>query len=411
MLVSHLFTRTRKQDPAGEESVNARLLQRAGFIYKNLAGVYSFLPLGFRVLENIRRIIGEEMDSLGCQEVYLNELQNKQTWVSTGRWDELKDIMYQFEDSRGKEIGLATTHEEVVTEIAKSFIHSYRDLPKAIYQIQDKFRDEPRARAALLRGREFEMKDLYSFHADKKDMEKFYERIKQGYFKIFERLGFKDVYLAEASGGVFTKEYSHEFQVVTEGGEDTIYLCQKCRLARNKEVIGGEGVEAKDLEVRCKKCGSQMKIERSIELGNIFKLGTKFSEAQGLVYQDEKGKSKPVVMASYGIGTGRQMGALVETSHDDKGMIWPEEVAPFKVYLINLTDKEIKFNKEQEREILVDDRQDVSPGEKFADADLLGIPFRVVKSRKTGGEVEVKERASGKIENMKWEEFVKKRGM
>lgn len=406
MLISKQFTKTKKQDPAGEQLQNAKLLSRAGFVYKNMAGVYSYLPLGFLVLQNIRRVIREELTAIGAEEVYLNELQDKATWEASGRWDELKDIMYQFKDSHGKELGLATTHEEVVAKIAKEFIHSYKDMPKGIFQIQDKFRNEPRARSGLLRGREFEMKDLYSFHPDDECLDKYYKMVADAYRKIYARLGIDAVYTT-ASGGSFSTEYSHEFQAITENGEDTIYYCEKCKVAKNKEIVGGEGVEASEIEAKCDECGGKLAPKRSIEVGNIFKLGTKFSKAQNLVFKDNKGKEKPVIMASYGIGVGRAMATIAEINSDKNGLIWNFETAPYRAYIINLAKAKLEIPENMASKILYDDR-DVSAGEKFADADLLGIPYRVVKSEKTGDKLEIKDRETGKIELASWQEFAKK---
>ncbi|TSC93083.1 MAG: prolyl-tRNA synthetase [Candidatus Berkelbacteria bacterium Licking1014_7] len=405
MLVSKLFTHTQKQDPKNEEAKNACLLTRAGFVYKNMAGVYSILPLGFRVLQNIRRIIREELQTFGAEEVYLNELQNKETWSVSGRWNELKDVMYQFSDSRGKDIGLATTHEEVVAEIAKNYIHSYKDLPKGIFQIQDKFRNEPRARSGLLRGREFEMKDLYSFHADEECLDKYYQKVMEVYIRIFGRLGL-DAIITNASGGTFTRDFSHEFQVISENGEDTIYVCEKCHKGKNKEIVAGAGVEDSDLVVKCD-CGAEMKKKRSIEVGNIFKLGVKFSQAVGLNFSDKDGNRNPVIMASYGIGTTRVLAAIAEVLSDKNGLVWNAETAPYQMYLIDLTGAGFGLSENLSDVVLMDDR-DASPGEKFADADLLGIPYRVVKSKKTADKVEVKERVSGRIEVMEWDKFLEK---
>ena len=403
MLVSNLFAKTRKQDPADEQLVNAKLLTRAGFLYKNMAGVYSYLPLGFLVLQNIRRVIREELGAIGAEEVYLNELQDKATWEASGRWDELKDIMYQFKDSRGKELGLATTHEEVVAKIAKEYINSYKDMPKGIFQIQDKFRNEPRARSGLLRGREFEMKDLYSFHSDNECLDRYYQMVAGAYKKIFTRLGIDAIYTT-ASGGSFSQEPSHEFQAITENGEDTIYYCVKCQIAKNKEIVG---VDADEIEVLCDGCGGKLEPKRSIEVGNIFKLGTKFSKAQNLFFKDKDGKERLVIMASYGIGTGRAMATIAEINSDESGLVWNLETAPYKAYVINLTKEKLDIPENIEQKVLYDDG-DISAGEKFADADLLGIPYRIVKSQKTGDKFEIKHRKSGKIELITWQEFAKK---
>ena len=332
MRQSHLFFKTQKEFPKDEMAANAQFLIRANFIQKLMAGVYSFLPLGWRTREKIIDIIREEMNALGASEILMPALHPKSIWEVTGRWNILGDerkIMYQFKDHSGREVGLGTTHEEVVTEIAKPIISSYADLPLAVYQIQTKFRDEPRAKSGILRGREFTMKDLYSFHADQNSLDKFYENVRRGYDKIFKRCGLK-AFLTEASGGDFSK-YSHEFMVETEAGEDRILLCRLCGWAQNTDIA-----EQKS-GAPCPRCQSGV-IEKvkSVEVGNIFKLGTRYSEPVGLLYKDKDGFSKPVAMASYGIGVERLMGTVVEVHHDEKGIIWPEEVAPFRAHLLTI---------------------------------------------------------------------------
>ena len=388
MRQSQLFVKTLREDPKDEVSANARLLERGGFVYKTMAGVYDYLPLGYRVLEKINRIIREEMNAIGGQELFLSALQPKERWEKTGRWEKLKEIMYQFKDNSGREVGLATTHEEALAEIAARFVSSYHDLPFFIYQIQTKFRDEPRAKSGLIRGREFLMKDLYSFHRDEKDLDAFYKIADEAYRKIFKRCGLH-VYVTEASGGTFTKQFTHEYQVLSEAGEDWIVYCKQCGYAQNKEI---SSLKEED---ECPKCEGIMKLGKSIEVGNIFKLGTKFSEAFGLYYSDEKGQKHPVVMGSYGIGPGRLLATIVETHNDAKGILWPESVAPFSVHLTALFGKEgsdaVKKAAEKlyeellakKVEVLYDDRADKTAGEKFADADLIGIPWRVVVSEKT----------------------------
>jgi prolyl-tRNA synthetase len=379
--------------PADEEAINAKLLIRGGFISKVMAGVYNYLPLGFRVLNKINKIIREEMDATGAQELHMSVLQSRETWEQTGRWDSAKDVMYQFEDASGKKVGLGWTHEEPLTAVAKHFISSYRDLPKKVYQIQTKFRNEPRARSGLLRGREFLMKDLYSFHADENDLNEYYERVAQAYANIFHRVGVK-ARRTLASGGLFSK-FSDEFQVLNKVGEDPVYYCVDCEYTANKDVV-----QELNLKDKCPKCDGLMKEGKSIEVGNIFKLGTRFSEAFDLRFTDAEGNQKPVIMASYGIGPGRLLATVVETYHDDDGIIWPEAVAPFKVHLIALDGAKKEADEIYEkilhsgREILYDDRDDKTAGEKFADADLIGCPLRAVVSKKTTTEkkVEIKRR-------------------
>ena len=409
MRQSQLFTKTSKTSPADETSVNAQLLLKAGFIDKQMAGAYSYLPLGDIVFKKITNIIREEMDKVGAQEMTMTSLQPKELWLTTDRWVTPEEIMYKFEEKSGSQVGLAWTHEEAVTKIAKRFISSYRDLPKAVYQIQTKFRNEPRAKSGILRTREFVMKDLYSFHASEADLDSYYEQVKKAYIRIFDRCGLKALPV-EASGGAFTKKFSHEFQVLAEAGEDKTIYCAGCNWAQNAEVS-----KLNDGD-KCPECGKKVTEGKSIEVGNIFKLGTKFSEAFKLFFTDEQGKQQPVIMASYGIGPGRVMGTIVENHNDDKGILWPAEVAPFYVHLILLgTDENtIKqadkiYNEMQDDgvEVLYDDR-DASAGEKFKDADLIGLPLRVVVSNKTGDKVEVKCRNSDKIEIITVEEMLNK---
>ncbi|MFY9461754.1 MAG: aminoacyl--tRNA ligase-related protein [Candidatus Sungiibacteriota bacterium] len=415
MRQSQLFGKTLREAPKDEVSANAKLLERGGFIYKTMAGVYDYLPLGFRVLDRVNRVIREEMNAIGGQELFLSALQPKDRWEKTGRWKTLEDIMYQFKDHSEREVGLAATHEEALAEIATRSIFSYRDLPLFVYQIQTKFRDEPRAKSGLIRGREFLMKDLYSFHKDDKDLDDFYWKADGAYRKIFTRCGLK-FYVTEASGGTFTKQFTHEYQVLSEAGEDHIIFCEKCEFAQNREITTLKEGES------CPKCNHILHMAKSIEVGNIFKLGTKFSEAFGLTYADEKGEKHPVVMGSYGIGPGRLLATIVEVHNDNKGIIWPESVAPFRVHLVELLGKDEKTAKNVKAasedlyskltakgaEVLYDDRADKSAGEKFADADLIGIPWRVVVSEKTLKEksVEIKQRSVSNAELVKLTEAV-----
>ena len=388
MKQSELFTKTERFAPKDEFSLNAQLLLRGGFIHKVMAGVYEYLPLGLRVLDKINSVIREEMNAVGGQEIHLSVLQDKETWNKTGRWTSAAEVMYQFKTDAGQEVGLGWTHEEPLTLIAGRYIRSYRDLPKAVYQIQTKFRNEPRARSGLLRGREFLMKDLYSFHASDKDLDEYYEKVAQAYENIFKRVGLAALRTL-ASGGLFAK-FSDEFQVVSEAGEDTIFHCAACEYAANKEVAA-----ELELKTACPRCGQTLETVRSIEVGNIFKLGTRFAEAFGVLYEDEAGGKKPVVMASYGIGPGRVMGTVVEVSHDAKGIVWPAPIAPFRVHLLDLGGAAAAdlYDDLQKKgvEVLYDDRE-ASAGEKFADADLLGIPYRAVISPKTEGKIELKRR-------------------
>ena len=326
MRQSELFTKTSKTEPKDETSINARLLTKAGFIQKLGAGIYSFLPLGFLVLKKIENIIREEMNAIGGQELLMPALHPKEIWEETGRW-QTADYLYKLKDRQDKYFALGATHEEVITDIVRKYISSYKDLPLYLYQIQVKFRDELRAKSGLLRAKEFIMKDLYSFHADEEDRKQYYETIKKAYLKIFKRCGL-DAIVAEASGGIFSKEFSHEFQVPTSAGEDIIYFCPTGDFSQNKEIA-----ERKTGD-KCPKCGKPIEEAKTIEVGNIFALGTKYSEPMKAHFVDKNGSKKPIIMGCYGIGLGRVMGAAVEVHHDEKGIIWPEEIAPFKAHLV-----------------------------------------------------------------------------
>ncbi len=388
MRYSQLFGKTQKTAPHDAESVNAQLLARGGFVNQLAAGIYSYLPLGLRVLDRVKQIVREEMNALGAQEIYMPALIPKSSWTATGRWDEI-DVLFKLKGRGDKEYALGSTHEEVVTPLVKQYVHSYRDLPLAVYQIQDKFRDEPRAKAGLLRGREFSMKDLYSFHLSPEDFAAFYERAKEAYMNIFKRCGL-DALIVEASGGVFSK-FSHEFQVPTPSGEDTVFVCG-CGWAQNKEIA-----EVKD-GAKCPACGKGKVHEvRAIEVGNIFPLATRFSDAFDFTVSGPDGKPAPVLMGCYGAGPSRLMGAIVEVHHDDAGIIWPKSVAPCAMHVVALGAKDEavaskiesaaeslydSFTREEGTEVLYDDR-DASAGEKFADADLVGIPLRLVVSERS----------------------------
>lgn len=377
-------------------SKNAELLIRGGFIHKEMAGVYSYLPLGLRVLKKIENIIREEMNKVGGQEVLMSSFQPKENWEKTGRW-EVMDDLYKVSDASGREVALGPTHEEIVVPILKNYVSSHKDFPIYIYQIQNKFRMELRAKSGMLRGREFVMKDMYSFHARAEDFEKFYNKMKDVYKTIFQRVGIGHLtYITFASGGTFSK-YSHEFQTITPIGEDIIYVDEASGTAINQEVFNDEVLSQLNLT-------KEKLIEhKAIEIGNIFDLKTKYSQPFDLSYTDEKGEKHIVLMGCYGIGLGRLLGTVVEVLSDDKGIIWPESIAPFQVHLLALGDDE-EISMEADKvyqsllkaniEVLFDDRRDVSAGEKFADSDLLGIPWRAVistRSLKEGG-IELKKR-------------------
>ena len=423
MFQSRLFTKTRREDPKDEVSKNAKLLIRAGFIHKEMAGVYSFLPLGLRVLNKINNIIREEMNALGATELELTALQNPALYEKTDRWsDDKVDVWFKTELQTGGELGLGFTHEEAITELLKNHISSYKDLPRAVYQIQTKFRNETRAKSGILRGREFLMKDLYSFHTTEEDLDNFYDKVKGAYERIFERVGLGDLtYVTFASGGVFSK-YSHEFQTLCEAGEDLIYLSEEKKLAVNKEVLTDETLAELGL------AREELVEKKAIEVGNIFKLGTRFSEPLGLVYKDEAGETRPVVMGCYGFGPGRVLGTLAEIKADDKGLVWPRSVAPFDIQLVIL-GKDVCLSAGGEnlnetaktaleiyneltaggKEVLCDDR-DLSAGEKLADADLLGLPYRLVVSDRAikEGKFELTDRATGETVHLSETELLNK---
>jgi len=414
MKQSELFAKTKKQAPREEVSINSQFLVKGGFIDKLMAGVYSYLPLGLKVLGKIENIIREEMNKIGGQEISLPALQPKENWELTDRWKYPE--MFKLKSRAGKDFSLGWTHEEIVTPLVKKFVKSYGDLPVYVYQFQNKFRDELRAKSGLLRGVEFLMKDLYSFHINEADLDKYYERAKQSYFEIFERCGLaKQTFLTIASGGAFSK-YSHEFQTITPYGEDEIYLCLKCKLAINKEII-------KEEKYQCSKCGNKnLEIKKAIEVGNIFKLREKFTKPFNFKFRDKDGKEKIVIMGCYGIGLSRLMGAVVEVCHDEKGIIWPKEVAPFQVHLIQINPTGSRFGRQEnsqkvkkaaeklsqdllkhEIDALYDDRNNKTAGEKFADADLIGIPWRIVISEKTlvKNSVEIKKRGEDEVKMIK----------
>lgn len=411
MKQSQLFTKTRKEAPADEVAKNAELLIRAGYVYKNMAGAYSYLPLGLKVIDKINGVIREEMNAIGGQELHMPSLQEPRLWKESDRWDDDKvDVWFKSELKAGGEVGFAWTHEEVLTEIMSHYVSSYKDLPLFAYQIQTKFRNEMRAKSGIMRTREFWMKDLYSFCATEEQHNEFYEACAEAYHRIFNRLGIGDkTYRTFASGGAFTK-FSHEFQTLAEAGEDIVFVNEEKGIAVNEEVL--EEADLSELGVT----REELEKRKSIEVGNIFSLGTKFSESIGLHYKDEEGNQHPVIMGSYGIGPARAMGTVVDLLSDEKGIVWPEEIAPFKVHLVGLNsdDSEVKdFTdgiylslKEKGIEVLYDDR-DLRAGEKFADSDLIGIPYRVVVSKKNKdeGKFEVVTRAGGETRMLTEEEL------
>ncbi len=411
MKQSQLFTKTKKESPADEVSKNAELLIRGGFIHKEMAGVYDYLPMGLMVLKKIENIVRQEMNAIGGQEISMTTLQNPELFKKTGRWsDDAVDCWFKTKLKNDSELGLGFSHEEPLVNILSSFISSYKDLPLssslAIYQFQTKFRNELRAKSGILRGREFLMKDMYSFHATQKDFDSFYEKMQDVYKNIYKRVGIGHItYMAFASGGIFSK-YSHEFQTIAPTGEDTIYVDENSGIAINNEVYNEEVINSLGLKKE------KLVEQRAIEVGNIFELKDRFSKALDLSYTDENGKKHNVLMGCYGIGLSRLMGTVVEVLSDDLGIVWPESIAPFQVHLLVLQsgdDENIlkEANKLYENliknniEVLFDDRQGLSAGEKFADADLLGMPIRLVVSQRSikDGGIEFKKRneEKGKI--------------
>ncbi|MEN9413273.1 MAG: hypothetical protein RLZZ342_360 [Candidatus Parcubacteria bacterium] len=401
MRQSQLFTKTRKTAPKDEVAKNAQLLIRAGYIHKEMAGVYAYLPLGLRVVENIKRIVREEMNAIGGQELIMTALQRKELWETTDRWDDEKvDVWFKSALKSGGEVGFGWSHEEPITDMMKNFLSSYRDMPAYVYQFQTKLRNELRAKSGIMRGREFVMKDMYSYASSDEMHQKFYDATIEAYHRVFARAGLGDrTYTTFASGGAFT-QFSHEFQTISEVGEDTIYVSKDKKLAVNKEVLTDEVLAQLNLS------RDELEEVAAVEVGNIFSFGGMKSEQLGLYFKDETGASKPVVLGSYGIGITRLMGVVVEIFADDKGLVWPKELAPFAVHLVSVTSGNEQVTKEADRlydqlreagvEVLYDDR-DTRAGEKFADSDLLGIPLRLVVSEKTmaEGAVEVVERATG----------------
>ncbi|MBI4033391.1 prolyl-tRNA synthetase [Candidatus Saccharibacteria bacterium] len=400
---SELFLKTRREAPADEEARNAQLLIRGGFVHKEMAGVYSYLPLGMRVIENIKQVVREEMNAIGGEEMLLSTLQHPHIWKSTDRWEDDKvDVWFKAALGEDSEVGFGWSHEEPMARLMTQFINSYKDLPIYAYQFQNKLRREPRAKSGLLRGREFVMKDLYSFSRGREQHEQFYELIGQAYMKVYNRLGIGDItYKTFASGGPFSR-FSHEFQTISDIGEDTVFLHQGQKTAVNKEVLSDEVLA----DLKLKK--EELVEKKAVEVGNIFTFGSRYSEPLGLFFTDEKGITQPVFMGSYGIGISRLMGLLAEHFADEKGLVWPLQAAPYKVYLARLgaapnvteaADKTYNSLTSAGVGVVYDDRN-VSAGEMFADADLIGIPVRLVISDKTvaGNGAEIKPRSSNEAQ-------------
>lgn len=407
MKQSHLFTKTKKEAPKDEVSKNAILLTRAGFIHKDMAGVYSFLPLGLRTLNKVMQIIREEMNAVGGQELSMASLQEKELWEKTDRWDDAKvDVWFKTKLKNGTELGLAATHEEPITRIMTQHLSSYRDLPLLAYQFQTKFRNETRAKSGIMRTREFIMKDMYSFARNQEEHDRIYALVREAYKKVFARVGLGSfTYQTFASGGMFSK-YSEEFQTASDAGEDMIYVDEASGQALNVEVLNDEVLT--DLKLQ----RENLIEKKAIEVGNIFSLGTKFSESLGLTYKDEEGNAVPVIMGCYGIGPARVMGTIAETLSDDKGLVWPEAVAPYQVHLLSLgvDEKAAEIYEALTAagiEVLYDDRE-TTAGAKFAESDLLGLPYRVVIGKRSleSGKAEVKKRTEETATEVAFEELV-----
>ncbi len=413
MRLTQLFTKTIKNAPADETARNAQLLIQAGFIHKEMAGVYAFLPLGLRVLENIKSIVREEMNAVGGQELMMTTLQPKDIWEKTDRWDDKKvDNWFKTKLVNGTELGVGLTHEEPIVDALSSYINSYKDLPVYVYQIQNKFRNELRAKSGLLRGREFVMKDMYSLARNQTEHDELYEKAADAYARVYRRLGIGDItYRTYADGGIFTERFSDEFQTVSEIGEDTIYVDEAKKIAVNKEVYNDDTLQKLGLSK------DSLVEKRGVEVGNIFPLETKYTDALNVFYVDENGKQQSIIMGCYGIGVSRLMGVIAEIFADDKGLVWPEAIAPARVYLARLGDEDNvvqEADKLYEQfmaagiEVLYDDR-DVRPGQKFADADLMGIPHRVIVSTKTceSGQHEYKERTGAQPQMLSNDDILK----
>lgn len=412
--LSQLFTKTSKTHPADETARNAQLLIQAGFIHKEMAGVYAYLPLGKRVLDNIAQIVREEMNAIGGFEVQMTALQPRELFEKTDRWDDNKvDNWFKTSLKSGTELGLGLTHEEPIVDALKEYINSYKDLPIFVYQIQAKFRNELRAKSGLLRGREFLMKDMYSFARTQDEHDELYEKAAAAYARVYERLGLGDItYRTYADGGIFTSRFSDEYQTISPIGEDKIFVDEKKRIAVNEEVMTDENLQKVGLK------REDLVEKRGVEVGNIFPLETKYTDALDVYYTDEQGQRQKIIMGCYGIGISRLMGMIAEHFADDKGLVWPEAVAPAKVYVARLGEEAEVVAKADELEsvltaagiaVIYDDR-DERPGKKFADAELLGIPYRIVVSSKTisGAGYELKPRTSETVEQLSLDDIVKK---
>lgn len=410
MRQSQLFTKTRREVPSDEVAKNAQLLIRAGYVHKEMAGVYSYLPLGLRVLARIEEIIRKEMNAIGGQEVRMATLHPAEYWKKTGAWDAV-DVLFKIQSRHDKEYALGQSEEEVATPLAQEYVTSYKDLPLAIYQIGQKYRDELRAKSGIMRGREFGMKDMYSFHETQEDFERFYEIVKASYLKIYSQMGLV-AKVTEASGGGFSEKISYEFEILTDAGEDTVYYCGECDFCVEDEIAK---VKPGDT---CPRCGKgTLKEAKAVEAGNVFDLGKKYPQAFGFTYKDKEGKEQTPIVGCYGMGTTRIMGTIVEVFADEKGISWPKSVAPFQVHLVSLghagdavSAKAEELYEEMMKKgmsVLYDDR-DLRAGEKFADSDLIGIPSRIVvgKEALASDQFEVVARATGEVRRLSERELL-----
>ena len=401
MRLSKLFTKTRREAPSDETSKNAQLLIRGGFINKEMAGVYSFLPLGLKIVENITKIVREEMESLGSLELRMSTIQNKEVWQKTNRWDDTNvDVWFKSKLKNDTEIGFGWSHEEPITEMLKQHINSYNDLPVAVHQFQNKLRNETRAKSGILRGREFVMKDMYFFAKTEEENNQFYNKTIEAYKKVFERVGLgEDTYVTSASGGVFTDKFSHEFQTICEAGEDIVYVNKENKIALNKEIFNKETLEQMGMKEE------DFEEKKAAEVGNIFNFGTKKCEEMGLYFSDKDGNKNPVFLSSYGIGITRLLGVIAEKFGNESGIVWPDSVSPYLHHLVEINSSDPKVKETAERiyeklksNTLYDDR-DARAGEKFADADLIGVPYQIIVSEKNllEGKLELKNRHTGEV--------------
>jgi prolyl-tRNA synthetase len=406
--MTQLFTKTRKTAPADEVAMNAQLLIRAGYVHKEMAGVYSYLPLGYRVLQNIKKIVNVEMEKLGSSEIIMSTLQHKENWTVTDRWSDANvDVWFKSKLKNDTEIGFGWSHEEPITNLMKSHIESYKDLPVYVHQFQNKLRNETRAKSGIMRCREFVMKDMYSYSLNEDEHMKFYNATTEAYMNVYRALGLGQItYVTSASGGVFTDKFSHEFQTVCDAGEDIIYVHKTAGYAINEEVYNPETL------AKMNAAEGDFEKKKAAEVGNIFTFGTDKCEQMGLVFKDNAGVSQPVFLGSYGIGVTRLMGVLVEVFADERGLVWPANVAPYTLHVVGLSDdakvgETIAAIESAGISVLYDDR-DASAGAKFADADLLGMPYRITLGKKfvENGEIELKIRATGEEKLVSLEQLI-----